>query len=103
MPQIPVEDKVVNVDEYDAVKIDLDMAAKVSVVVGVLSLAYGIYADNVDLVYLSCIAIGTFVVSVFFLRSARVSVRRHGAWKDVGKYRYSVARYLKQKLVKEMT
>ena len=79
MPRISVEEKVVDVDEYDAVEIDFDMATKVCVVVSVLSLPFGFHENNTNLFCLSSIALATLVVYVFFLRSTWICVRRYGA------------------------
>lgn len=102
MPQIKVADDVITVDEYDRVRIDLDMAAKTQIVVGILSLGYGLYTDNIYLLSLFAVVIVSFAVTVFVMDSIRVLIRHNGAWKEVGKYKFSLANYAKKQLIGEL-
>lgn len=96
--RIEIEDGVINLEDYDGVRTNVEFITKFNAGVGVIFFVIGpIIGNNVVML----IGVGMFVIALLsfaFTRSVKVQVLKGGTWQDIGKYNYSKAEEIKSHL-----
>ena len=96
--RIEIEDGVINLEDYDGVRTNVEFITQFNGGVGAIFFVIGLIIGN-NVVTL--IGLGMFVIallSLVFSRSVKVQVSKAGTWQDIGKYTYSKAEEIKSQL-----
>ena len=102
MPTVETNDGVMNINNYDGVKTDLEFITKALGALAGLLLVIGIFRQSSEALWGAGFMAAGFLFSFGFTAAHNVLVLQDGKWNHVGKFRFAKANEIKAQLINEM-